>query len=351
MEIGVFTFAEVQPDPHTGRAVSPAQRLSDVVEQARLADEVGLSVFGVGEHHRSDFAATNPAVVLAAGAARTTAIRLTSAVSVLSSADPVSVFEDFTLVDLLSGGRAEIMAGRGAFVESFPLYGFRLEDYEALFEEKIQLLLQLRDQEAVTWRGRFRPPLHQQGVYPRPAQRRLPIWIGVGGTPTSVIRAATLGVPMTIGMIGGRPEQFVPLAEIYREQARASGHDMSELQLGITLHAFVARTSQEAAETFYPYYASYISGLSRSRGALGQTAFERARELDGHLLVGSPAQVAEKVLHLREMFGNQRLLAQISLGSVPHGAAMEAIRLLGEEVMPVVSHSPTPTPSEEAHSV
>jgi alkanesulfonate monooxygenase SsuD/methylene tetrahydromethanopterin reductase-like flavin-dependent oxidoreductase (luciferase family) len=267
---------------------------------------------------------------------------------VLSSADPVSVFEDFTLVDLLSGGRAEIMAGRGAFTESFPLYGFRLEDYESLFEEKIQLLLQLRDQQTVTWRGRFRPPLHEQGVYPRPVQPRLPVWIGVGGTPASAVRAATLGLPMAIGMIGGTPRQFAPLAEIYREQARASGNDVSKLPLAITTHAFVARTSQEAAETFYPYYASYMSCVLRSNRVLGRAAFEQARELDGHLLVGSPAQVAEKILHLREMFGNQRLLAQISLGALPQGAAMEAIRLLGEEVMPTVAHSPVPAPTLEA---
>jgi alkanesulfonate monooxygenase SsuD/methylene tetrahydromethanopterin reductase-like flavin-dependent oxidoreductase (luciferase family) len=288
VEIGTFTFAEVQPDPHTKETISPAQRLRDVVELAVLADQAGLSVFGVGEHHRSDFAAASPAVVLGGIAARTTSIRLTSSVTVLSSADPVSVFEDFTAVDLLSGGRAEIMAGRGAFVESFPLYGYDVDDYDALFAEKIDLLLRLRDNETLTWRGRFRPPLNRQGVYPRPVRERLPVWIGVGGTPTSVLRAARLGVPMAIGIIGGNPAAFAPLADLYREQATVSGFDLATLPLAITSHAFVAPTSQEAADAFFPHYASYLGRLSRG-ASMPRSTFERARELDGHLLVGSPA--------------------------------------------------------------
>jgi probable LLM family oxidoreductase len=304
----------------------------DVIEQGELADQVGLSVFGIGEHHRVDFAATSPAVLLSAIAARTRQIRLTSAVTVLSSADPVNVFEDFTALDLVSGGRAEVMAGRGAFTESFPLFGQRLEDYDALFEEKIDLLLRLRDQEKVTWSGRFRPALREQEVYPRPVQERLPVWIGVGGTVQSVVRAGRLGTPMALAIIGGQPRQFAPLAQLYRSTAAEAGHPAAPI--AITSHTFIGDTSQGAADTFYDHYAAYLHNVSRGRFRIDRPGFEAGRGLEGALFVGSPAQIVEKIQFQRELFGHQRFLAQISLGSVPHADAMRAIELLGTKVLP-----------------
>ncbi|MFD9735618.1 LLM class flavin-dependent oxidoreductase [Umezawaea sp. NPDC059074] len=334
MEIGVFTFVELTEDPHTGQVVSARQRVRDVIELGELADQAGLSVFGIGEHHRSDFAANSPAVLLSAIAARTEDIRLTSAVTVLSSADPVSVFEDFTALDLVSGGRAEVMAGRGAFTESFPLFGYRLEDYDALFEEKVDLLLRLRDNAEVTWSGRFRPPLHAQEVYPRPVQDRLPVWIGVGGTVQSVVRAGRLGTPMALAIIGGRPRQFVPLAQLYRTTAAEAGH--AEAPIAITSHTFVGDTSQAAADTFFDHYRTYLHTVSRGRFRIDRAGYEAGRGLEGALFVGSPEQIVEKILHQHELFGHQRFLAQISLGSVPHADAMRGIELLGSKVLPAV---------------
>ena len=336
MDIGVFTFAELHRDPRTGRTATPQQRIRDVLEQAELADQVGLSVFGVGEHHRADFAAASPAVVLGAAAARTREIRLTSAVTVLSSADPVTVFEDFSTLDLVSGGRAEILAGRGAFIESFPLFGFALEDYDALFEEKLGLLLALRDNERVTWSGRFRPALQDQGVYPRPVQDPLPVWVGVGGTPESVVRAGRLGLPMALAIIGGQPRRFAPLVDLHRRAADQAGHDASQLPVAITSHTFVAETSQGAADTFFDYYAGYMNDVSKGRFHVDRAGFDAGRSLEGALFVGSPQQVVEKVLFHHELFGHQRFMAQISLGSVPHPEAMRAIELLGTEVLPAV---------------
>src|SRR5437867_13028822 len=246
MELGVYTFAEMTPDPSTGRIIEPAQRLRNLVEEAELADQVGLDVFGVGEHHRPDFAVSAPAVILAMAAARTKTIRLTSAVTVLSSDDPVRVFQNFATLDLLSGGRAEIMAGRGSFIESFPLFGYDLDDYDALFAEKLDLLLKLRDEERVTWSGERRPPLHDAAVYPRPLQERLPVWIAVGGNPESAVRAGSLGLPMALAIIGGMPERFAPFAEIHREAARRVGHDPLPA-LSINSHGYIAETSQPAS--------------------------------------------------------------------------------------------------------
>src|SRR5438105_4283897 len=250
MELGIYTFAELTPDPATGRTVTPQQRLRDLMEEIELADRVGLDVFGVGEHHRPDFAVSAPAVVLAAASQRTQRIRLTSAVSVLSSDDPVRVFQEFATLDLLSGGRAEIMAGRGSFTESFPLFGYDLDDYDELFAEKLELLLRIRDSERVTWSGRLRAPLNDAVVWPRPLQNPLPVWVAVGGTPQSVVRAGTLGLPMTLAIIGGLPERFVPLAQLYREAARAADHDDALVKLAINTHAFVGKTSAEADAAF-----------------------------------------------------------------------------------------------------
>jgi len=337
MEIGVYTFGDVPPAAAEGRAEVEGQRLRDLIEEAELADQVGLDVYGVGEHHRPDYAISAPEVVLAAAATRTKRIRLTSAVTVLSSDDPVRVFERFATLDLISGGRAEIMAGRGSFIESFPLFGFDLDDYDELFTEKLDLLLKLRDSEHVTWSGRMRPPLRGQGVYPRPLQNPLPVWIAVGGTPQSVIRAAKLGLPMALAIIGGMPERFAPVVDLYRDTARLAGHDPSKLPVSINSHVFVADDSRIAADTIYPAYAEVMTRIGRERGwpPLTREQFEAGRTLRGALAIGSPQQVVEKILFQHEIFGHTRFMAQVS-GVVPHKAIMRHIELLGTEVVPAV---------------
>jgi probable LLM family oxidoreductase len=337
MELGIYTFAETGPDPVSGRVVGPGERLRNLMEEIELADQVGLDVFGVGEHHRADYSVSAPAVVLAAAASRTKRIQLASAVTVLSSDDPVRVFQQFATLDLLSGGRAEIMAGRGSFIESFPLFGYDLNDYDALFAEKLDLLLRLRDSERVTWSGRLRPPLRDLGVYPRP-ERRIPIWIAVGGTPQSVVRAGTLGLPLAVAIIGGEPERFSPLVELYREAARRAGHDPATLPVGINSHGFVAATAEEAAEAFYPPYADTMTRIGRERGWPPTTRqhFEAGRSPRGALLVGSPEQVAEKILAQHNIFGHSRFLLQMSIGPMPHAGLLRAIELFGTEVAPIV---------------
>jgi probable LLM family oxidoreductase len=338
MEIGVYTFAETTPDPHTGRIISSAQRLRDLIEEIELADQVGLDVFGVGEHHRPDFAVSAPAVVLAAAAERTKRIRLTSAVTVLSSDDPVRVFQDFATLDLLSNGRAEIMAGRGSFIESFPLFGYDLGDYDELFAEKLDLLLTLRDDERVTWAGRHRPPLRDLGVYPRPIQKSLPIWIAVGGTPASVIRAAEHGLPMALAIIGGAPEQFAPLIKLYREVGHRAGHNASQLRVSINSHSFLADDSAQAVETFFPSYAEAMTRIGRERGWPPTTRrqFDASRSPRGALLVGDPEEVVDKILYEHELFAHDRFLAQFTVGSIAHDKVMRAIELLGTKVAPAV---------------
>ena len=338
MEIGLYTFAETALDPRTGTMLGAEHRLRDLLEEIELADQVGLDIFGVGEHHRPDFAVSAPAVVLAAAAARTKRIRLTSAVTVLSSDDPVRVFEEFSTVDLVSGGRAEIMAGRGSFIESFPLFGYDLADYDELFAEKLGLLLELRANERVTWSGRHRAPLRDQAVYPRPVQQPIPVWIAVGGTPNSVVRAAKLGLPLALAIIGGTPQHFVPLIDLYRETWRDAGHDPAKLQLGINSHTFVADTSQEAASVFFPPYAAVMSRIGRERGwpPMTQHQFEALRSPHGALLVGSPQEVIDKMLYEHELFGNTRFLAQLTVGPMPHDKVMRAIELLGTKVAPEV---------------
>ena len=338
MEIGIYTFAETAHDAGADWGARAAQRLRELLEEIELADQVGLDVFGVGEHHRPDYAVSAPAVVLAAAAARTKRIRLTSAVTVLGSDDPVRVFQDFATLDLLSGGRAEIMAGRGSFIESFPLFGYDLQDYDALFEEHLDLLLRLRDNERITWSGRHRAPLTGQGVYPRPLQDPLPVWIAVGGTPRSVVRAGTLGLPLALAIIGGEPARFAPLVELYREAGRRAGHDPSRLAVGINSHAFIADTSQEAADAFYPSYAETMTRIGRERGWPPTTRahFEASRSPRGALLVGSPQEVIDKLLYEHEVFRNDRFLAQLTVGPMPHEKVMRAIELLGTGVAPAV---------------
>lgn len=265
-EIGLYSFAELTPDPHTGRLISPAQRLENLLETIELADQVGLDVFGLGEHHRPDFVSSAPAVILAAAAARTKSIRLSSAVTVLSSDDPVRVFQDFATLDLLSNGRAEIMAGRGSFIESFPLFGYDLKDYNTLFSEKLEMLLKLRDAERISWSGQHRPPLEDRGVYPRPFQNPLPVWIAVGGTPESVVRAGTLGLPLAIAIIGGLPEQFVPLVQLYYRAADHAGHDRSQLSVSINSHGYIADNAQQAIDDAFPSFQLVMNKIGRERG-------------------------------------------------------------------------------------
>jgi probable LLM family oxidoreductase len=336
MELGLYTFAELTPDPRSGRAVMPQERLANLLEEAALADELGLDVYGVGEHHRPDFAVSAPAVVLAAVAARTTRIRLTSAVSVLSSDDPVRVFQEFATLDLLSGGRAEIMAGRGSFVESFPLFGYDLRLYDELFAEKLELLLRLRESEHVTWRGGHRPPIDERGVYPRPLQDPLPVWVAVGGTPQSAVRAGSLGLPLALAIIGGLPERFTPFVELHRRAAHEAGH--VGVPVSINSHGFVAETGERALELSYPSAAAAMNRIGRERGwpPLGRADYEAAATLRGANFVGSPEQVAEKILYQHDLFRHDRFLLQLSVGSMPHADLMRAIELFGTEVAPVV---------------
>jgi probable LLM family oxidoreductase len=330
VELGVYTFAELRG------AISQEQRIRDLMEEIELADEVGLDVFGVGEHHRPDFVVSTPAVVLAAGAVRTKRIRLTSAVTVLSSDDPVRVFEEFATVDLLSGGRAEIMAGRGSFIESFPLFGYDLADYDELFAEKLGLLLALRSPGPVTWRGKHRAPLENVVVNPRPVQEPLPVWVAVGGNPESAIRAGTLGLPLAIAIIGGQPERFVPFAELHRKAAAVAGH--GKLPISINSHGYVAETSEQAAEEFYPPYAAMMTAIGKERGwsPMQRPDFDAMRTRRGALVVGSVADVVEKILFQHSHFGHDRFLMQTSVGDLPHEQVLRSIELFGTKVAPAV---------------
>jgi probable LLM family oxidoreductase len=326
VELGLVTVADV------GAAVGPQERLRNLMEEFRLADELGLDVFGVGEHHRPDFAVSAPAVVLAAAAVQTERIRLASAVTVLSSDDPVRVFEEFATLDLLSGGRAEIWAGRGSFTESFPLFGYDLEDYDELFASKLELLLRIRSTERVTWSGRHRAALDDAGVYPRPVQDTLPVWIAVGGTPASVVRAGTLGLPLTLAIIGGQPERFAGLIELYRRAAAEAGHH--DLPVAINTHAFVGDDRHD----FAPHYMAMMGRIGRERGWPPMTAqqYTALRSPRGALAAGSPEEVAEKILFEHELFGHQRYLAQMAAGEVEHRAVMRSIERFGTEVVPLV---------------
>jgi probable LLM family oxidoreductase len=337
-EIGIYSFAELTPDPVTGAKISPAQRLQNLVETIELADQVGLDVFGLGEHHRPDFVSSAPVVILAMAAARTKSIRLSTAVTVLSSADPVRVFQEFATLDLLSHGRAEIMAGRGSFIESFPLFGYDLHDYDALFAEKLDLLLKLRASERVTWSGAHRPALNNLGVYPRPFQEKLPIWVAVGGTPQSVVRAATLGLPLALAIIGGMPERFAPFVQLYREAARQAGHDPAQLPVSINSHGFLADDARQAADDYYPSAVVVMNKIGRERGWASATRqqLEEGRTLRGADFVGNPDEIAEKILFQHEIFGHQRLLLQLGVGTIAHEKVMRAVELLGTQVAPVV---------------
>ena len=336
MEIGIYTFAQLEPDASTNGGISPEQRVRDLMEEIELSDQLGLDVFAVGEHHRPDFVVSAPAVVLGAAAVRTKTIRLSSAVTVLSSDDPVRVFQDFATVDLLSGGRAEIMAGRGSFIESFPLFGFDLEDYDALFAEKLELLIALQKSERVRWSGRFRPAINDLGVYPRPVQAEIPIWVAVGGNPESAIRAGRLGLPMAIAIIGGMPERFRYFADLHRDAARQAGQGRPALS--INSHGYIADTSQQALDDSFPSVSKVMNRIGRERGwtPMTRAQYEAAATLRGANFVGSPDQVVEKALFQHEVFEHDRFLIQFSVGTMPHDKIMRSIELLGTKVAPVV---------------
>jgi probable LLM family oxidoreductase len=337
-ELGLYTFGEMTPDAH-GKTTSAQRRLADVLAAAKLADAAGLDVFAVGEHHRLDMSISATPVVLAAIAAVTKNIRLASAVTILSTADPVTVFEDFATVDLISGGRAEIMAGRGAFTESFALFGYDLTDYDTVFAEKLDLLMKLNSAARVTWQGRFRPALHDAPIPPRPAQGRLPIWLGTGGTSSSIERAGALGLPLALANISQPPAKLAPLADLYRGTGRAAGHDARELKISIATHMHIADDSQEAHDTFYPHYAAYfrthVPTHFRARD-ISRADFDALTAPDGPTFVGSPQQIIDKVMYERELFGHQRFLAQIDIGGLPFAKVAHVIELFATKVAPAV---------------
>lgn len=338
MELGIMTFADMEPEKESGSGVHAQQRISNLMEEIVLADQLGLDVIGIGEHHRPDYAVSAPAVILGAAAVMTNNIRLTSAVTVLSSDDPVRVFQQFSEVDLLSGGRAEIMAGRGSFIESFPLFGYDLQDYDELFTEKLNLLLALRNQETISWKGRHRASIDQLGVYPRPVQTPMPVWLAAGGTPASAVRAAKLGLPLMLAIIGGLPEQFVPFIQLYKQAAQREGRASDQLQVGINNHVFIGEDSQKVADDFFPYYATMMDRVGKGRGwpPLSRQQFEFSRTPKGALMVGSVQQVIDKILYEHELFGFTRFLAQASIGPVPHAMTMKSIELFGTKVVPAV---------------
>jgi probable LLM family oxidoreductase len=338
MELGVTTFAETYPDPKTGETVGHGERLRQVLDEVVLAEEVGLEVYGVGEHHRPDFASSAPAVVLAAAAGRTKRIRLTPAVVILSSDDPVRVFQDYATLDLVSSGRAELLVGRGSFIESFPLFGYSLSDYDELFTEKLDLLLAIRDTERVTWSGRFRSPLEDQPIYPRPDQAPLPVWVGVGGSPESIVRAATRGLPVALAIIGGNPDRFSFFADLHRKTLLESGHDPARAPLAVHAHGYIADSTEQAAEEYYNPYAVAMTQLGRERGwgPMNRAQFEMMRGPEGSLVLGNVDTVAKKILRMREILGIDRFMLHISVGTLPHHQVLHAIELLGNEVAPRV---------------
>lgn len=338
IEVGIDTFAAAF-DEASQAVVNPSERLQDLVKLVERADQVGLDIFGIGEHHRREFLDSAPAVILAAAAARTNRMRLTSAVTVLSAADPVRVFEEFATLDLLSKGRAEMVVGRGSFIEAFPLFGLRLEDYDCLFEEKLDLLLKIRENEHVQWSGKYRPPLTGQGVYPRPLQNPFPIWVGVGGTPESFVRAGVLGLPLMVAVIGGETHQFGPLVELYREAGRSAGHSPDQLKVGLHSLGYVAETTQDAADDFYPGYARTMNKIGKERGwrPVTRASFDAQRGPKGALIIGDPDEVVEKIIRQSKALGAiSRVTFQMDPGSLSHEKLMRAIDLLGKRVAPAL---------------
>lgn len=336
MELGLFTFVDNNPDPNTGEKLHPSKRLQNLLEEAELADQAGLDVFGIGEHHREEYVASAPPVILSAIAARTKNIRLTSTVTVLGSEDPVRVFQQFATLDLLSKGRAEIMVGRGSFIESFPLFGYDLQNYEELFEEKLELLLQLRKNENITWSGNFRAAIDDKGIYPQPMQSELPIWRAVGGTPKSAYVTGALGLPLALAIIGGLPEQFKQFADIHERGAKDNGKEKPALS--INSHGFIAETPEEAKDIAFPAFKQTMDKIGSERGwaPMSREQFEASTTLKGANFIGSPQEIIDKILYQHEIFGHNRFLMQMSVGSVPHEKMMKSIELFATEVAPVV---------------
>lgn len=338
IEFGLMTFADMAPETVQGKGINAHNRIQDLLEEIKLADELSIDVFGIGEHHRPDYAVSSPTTVLAAAAAVTKNIKLTSAVTVLSSEDPVRVYQQFATVDAISGGRAEIMAGRGSFIESFPLFGYDLNDYDELFEEKLDLLLKINESEMVSWRGNLRAPINNLGVYPRALNGKMPVWLAAGGTPASAVRAAKLNLPLMLAIIGGMPRQFSPFISLYKKSALENGVKPEVLQVGINNHMFVGENSQKAADDFFPHYAQMMDRVGKSRGwqPMTREQFEFMRAPEGSLMVGSVNEVVEKILYEYELFGFTRFFAQASMGFVPHELTMKSIKLFGTEVIPEV---------------
>ena len=339
MQIGIDSFAATGRNRQTGIAISPSERLRNLLEEIELADQVGLDAFGIGEHHREEFLDSAPTIILAAAAAKTRSIRLASAVTVLSAADPVRVFQEFATLDLISGGRAEIVAGRGSFTDAYPLFGLSLRDYDALFAEKLELLLKIRENTHVTWSGKFRPALTGQGIFPRPLQDEIPIWVGVGGTPQSFARAGVLGLPLMVAIIGGEAERFRPLIDLYYEAGSRAGQPKEKLKVGLHSLGFVGETTGRAADDFYPGYAKTFTEIGKERGwpPTTRAQFDAVRGPTGALIIGDPELVVEKVLYTNRVIGGiSRLDFQMTVGEVPHAVMMKSIELLGTKVAPAV---------------
>lgn len=339
MEIGIDSFAAAMFDNDTGANLSNVNSISLLLERMQYADQVGLDVFGIGEHHRKEFLDSAPTMILAAAASRTKRIRLTSAVTVLSAADPVRVFQNFATLDLISQGRAEMVVGRGSFTESFPLFGLNLQDYDELFSEKLDLLLNIRENETVSWSGRFRPALKNQAIYPRPIQNPIPIWLGVGGTPQSFIRAGALGLPLMVAIIGGETHRFRPLVDLYREAGKRAGHSPEQLKVGLHSIGYVAKTRQQAIDDFYPGYAEIFTKIGKERGwpPVTRAHFDAQIGAQGALLIGGPEDVAEKIIrHSDALGGVSRVTFQMDNANLPHAKLMQAIEILGKQVVPMV---------------
>lgn len=338
MELGISMFGDLNIDSQTGKIQSSQQRLNEIIEEIKLMDEVGLDYFGMGEHHRPDYVVSSPEIILAAAATVTKKIRLGSAVSVLSSSDPVKLFQNFSMVDLISNGRAELMAGRGSFIESFPLFGYDLRHYDALFEEKLDLLLKINQDKLITWKGKYRAPLHEQMVLPRPVQDHLPIWIAVGGTPASIERAGRLGLPLMIAIIGGSPAQFKPLFELYRETYLQHGHDINRFQVGIHAHGFFGEDSAALSDQYFPLYAAQMNRVGQSRGwqPYQRNQFDYGKTRNGALFVGNAQEAIEKILYIQDMFGLTRFAVHMDTGAPSHKDIMKSIEIYGTKIAPKV---------------
>lgn len=339
MELGITTFVETHRNADHPEGISHGERIRQVLEEVELAERVGLDVYGIGEHHRPDFAASAPAIILAAAAGRTSRIRLTPAVSILSSDDPVRVFQQYSTIDLISSGRAELLVGRGSFIESFPLFGYSLSDYDDLFAEKLDLLLQIRDNETVNWSGRFRSPLVDQLIFPRSHQQPLPIWVAVGGTPQSMVRAGERGLPVALAIIGGEPDRFAPLADLFRRTLGNSGFDPGAVPLAVHAHGYISDSNERAADEYYDSYSIAMTQIGRERGwsPMTRQAFDMMRSPEGSLVIGDVETVARKIIRMRDVLGLDRFMLHISVGTLPHDQVMRSIEMLGKEVAQVVN--------------